>query len=156
MTQADRIAFRVFGIPQTKGSSRAFPYFNRAKQKWAAATTNDNPKNKSWALLVREVAHSNALTGMPWRDAVELRLYFRMKKPAHLPKERNGYPITKPDLDKMERSIKDALTGVVYLDDAQVCNCRKFKRYDDRPGVDVVAINLVLAGRVATENVEIE
>jgi Holliday junction resolvase RusA-like endonuclease len=49
---------------------------------------------------------------------------------------------TKPDLDNVEKAIKDALNGVVWVDDVQVISCDKVKLYvdDGRPARIEVAI----------------
>ena len=38
-------------------------------------------------------------------------------------------PTVRPDLDKLERAVLDALTGLLYVDDAQVTYVTKKKRY---------------------------
>src|SRR5690606_4329523 len=36
-------------------------------------------------------------------------------------------PTVKPDLDNIEKAVKDALNGVVWTDDAQVCGGERWK-----------------------------
>ena len=52
---------------------------------------------------------------------------------------RNGVilPLTKPDTDNVLKGIKDALTGVLWADDAQVVHDMVMKFYDDEPYVTV-------------------
>ena len=67
---------------------------------------------------------------------LELSFYLpRAKKPKH-----PVFPIVRPDLDKMTRSICDALKDAnVYLDDSQVCASTQCKVYAiDRPGVHIL------------------
>lgn len=45
-------------------------------------------------------------------------------------------PASKPDADN-HLKIVDALNGVVWKDDSQVCDARVIKRYSDRPGFRV-------------------
>jgi Holliday junction resolvase RusA-like endonuclease len=47
-------------------------------------------------------------------------------------------PITKPDVDNVEKAIFDGCNGVVWKDDVQVVDVRKSKRYGETPGVTVV------------------
>jgi len=47
-------------------------------------------------------------------------------------------PITKPDVDNVEKAIFDGCNGVVWKDDVQVVDVRKSKRYGEIPGVTVV------------------
>ena len=42
-----------------------------------------------------------------------------------------------PDLDKLIRSVLDALTGVLYNDDKQVVSVHAGKEYDSRDRVDI-------------------
>ena len=45
--------------------------------------------------------------------------------------------VSRPDLDKLARALLDALTGIVYRDDSQVCSLSCSKCYAEQPGVDV-------------------
>lgn len=128
------VQFRVYGIPQTKGSTKAFM---RPGMRFPIVT-NDNTKNKGWAATVTAVAQqTQSLSGeRPLSGAVYLSLQFHMPKPKSLPK-RVVHCIKRPDLDKMIRSVKDALKGVFYLDDAQVVKLDAEKVYSDQPGVVV-------------------
>lgn len=131
----DPIVFRVHGIPQTKGSTKAFM---RPGMRFPVIT-NDNTKNAGWAATVSgEAQRARVASGLsaPVGGAVWLMLHFHVLKPKSLPK-RIMHATKKPDLDKMIRSVKDALKGVLYLDDAQVVDLFAQKRYSDSPGVEV-------------------
>ena len=43
----------------------------------------------------------------------------------------------KPDADNLAKVISDALIGIVYVDDAAVCDVRVVKRYADAPLIHV-------------------
>lgn len=43
------------------------------------------------------------------------------------------YPTSRPDFDNYEKIAADALNGIVFNDDAQVCFGMFSKRYGDRP-----------------------
>jgi len=63
------------------------------------------------------------------------------KKSKLLRASADAYPIARPDSLKLGRAVEDALTGVVYKDDSQVCDHHIFKRFCDngeQPGVNVV------------------
>ena len=47
-------------------------------------------------------------------------------------------PVTKPDIDNVEKAVFDGCNGVVWKDDVQVVEVRKSKRYGVTPGVTVV------------------
>jgi len=65
---------------------------------------------------------------------VAIALDFYMLKPRTVKRD---MPTVPPDLDKLIRAVLDALTGIVYLDDAQVVEIAASKSYDEEPGVDI-------------------
>lgn len=84
----------------------------------------------------------NAYKGPPISGPVVLRLLFLMPRPGRLRWKSRPMPriwhTTKPDLDNLEKAIKDALSGLVWIDDCQVCEVRKQKLYcrgDEQPGL---------------------
>lgn len=127
------ITFRVYGIPQTKGSTRA----RHIPGQRYASITNDNKKNKPWATLVSYEARLAKGPGDPLDGPVLLRLRFFMRPPKALPKRRDSFAIKRPDLDKMIRSIKDALSSILYRDDSQVVMLVVTKEYALQPGVEI-------------------
>ena len=48
----------------------------------------------------------------------------------------------KPDCDNVAKSILDALNGIAYYDDAQICELVVCKMYSDEPRAEVV-INVI-------------
>jgi Holliday junction resolvase RusA-like endonuclease len=52
------------------------------------------------------------------------------------------YPTGKPDADKLLRAIGDALTGVVWVDDSQVCDAYVSKQWDDVGGGERVEVTV--------------
>lgn len=83
----------------------------------------------------------------PYDGPVEIRLRFRFPLPAsarirersivnqgrtlpYVAKKRN-------DGDNLEKAVWDALTGVVYLDDGQICRWSGERVYAKEPGVDI-------------------
>jgi len=88
------------------------------------------------------------------RDAVELRIDFYLPRPqSHYGTGRNKaiikdqykdiYHITKPDLDNLIKSIKDALNKIAWKDDSQVMDIRATKDYSfgkDRCEITVITL----------------
>lgn len=74
--------------------------------------------------------------GIPKREegAVALTMTFTLPRPKTVKRE---HPTVPPDLDKLVRSVLDALTGVAYRDDSQVTGIYAAKRYGDEVGVRV-------------------
>ena len=75
--------------------------------------------------------------------AVSVTLDFLLPRPkGHLGTGRNAGvlresapvdPLSKPDLDKLARAVLDALTGIAWVDDAQVTDLVAAKRFSPRP-----------------------
>lgn len=133
------VEFFVPGVAHTKGSHRAFVVKGRA------IMTNDNPKEKGWRATIALVAHE-AMAGRALLDgAVHLELTFVRPRPkGHFnakgivrPGVLSAQPSTKPDWDKMGRSVGDALNGICYRDDAQITTAIVRKRWGEA-GVHVV------------------
>jgi Holliday junction resolvase RusA-like endonuclease len=125
--------FTVVGVPQTKGSTRAF-----VPKGWTRPIiTNDNPKAKGWqqtiancaALELRRAEHA----GLVFLAGVAIDVTFYLPRPKKfLVKKWAGIDVphtTRPDADKMLRVVKDALSKVVWNDDAQVTDVVARKRY---------------------------
>lgn len=136
------ISFFVPGTPVPKGSAKAF--YN--KHLGRSQVMQDNrEKQKPWASIISVTAqecHRGPLIEGPVKLSLEftlprLKSHFGSGKKAHLVKENAPiWHVSKPDLDKLIRCVKDALTGVIWKDDSQVCLLGPTdKHYGDRPGV---------------------
>lgn len=133
------LTFTVFGVAQPKGSARAF-----VPKGWTrAVVTADNPKNKGWQQLVAEQASKElAGRGQLLEGPVRLLVAFHLPRPKSLPKKVLTH-LKKPDLDKLVRAVKDALSKVIWLDDAQVVQLGASKTYAN-PGESPRAIITVI------------
>jgi crossover junction endodeoxyribonuclease RusA len=78
-----------------------------------------------------------------WRDAplagpVQVELSFVMPRPTSTPKRRaTPAAVKKPDLDKLQRAVFDALSRIVWSDDSVITEVRATKRIaelDEQPG----------------------
>ena len=58
--------------------------------------------------------------------------YFYIKKPKIT---KNEYPVTRPDLDNLQKSIWDAVNGIIWKDDSQIVMGAAEKRYSDTPEI---------------------
>ena len=136
--------FVVYGRPVPKGSMRAF-----TPRGWNRPILTDSNKSlRPWAQAVKLAAvealarHTDALLDGP----VCLRIQFYLPCPKSAPKRRVPRPTKKPDLSKLTRCIEDALTGVLYHDDAQITRLEVTKVYAGReedpacPGLERAAI----------------
>lgn len=130
------LEIRIAGIPIPQGSLRAFARNGKA---WA---TSDNPRTRPWkAAVTAEAANAVQAAGLETpaydRRPVAVAITFPLPRPkGHYGKRgllpsAPKYPATLPDLDKLVRAILDALTGIVWRDDAQVVALEAYKRYSD-------------------------
>lgn len=132
------IAFTVLGVAQPKGSAkivplrRQFPVLLRSFRDLitAVAVTSDNPAVKRWQKEIAAAARA-ALAGVQLElaGAIALEVRFYLPRPKSLAKRYHGPHLKKPDTDKCLRSVFDALTGVVWKDDAQVTDVTVRKAY---------------------------
>jgi len=122
------LEFFVAGEPIPKGSMKGFVAKGRA------ILTHDNKRSRPWATTITLMAQAHRQLPL-WAGPLRVDLTFNMPKPQGLPKRRYSWAIRKPDKDKLERLVKDALTKVIYRDDAQIVDGRVIKRYSDQPGV---------------------
>ena len=129
--QPTRFWFKVSGIPATQGSTRGFAIKNKTTGKYRAVITHDNKKTMPWRALIAAAA-SNATPTMI-DGPVDITLTFILPRPASVSVAKRPMPCCKPDLDKLERAVLDALTGIAYQDDAQVVALIATKRYTTGP-----------------------
>lgn len=150
-----RISFFVSGVPQPAGSKRGFALKKDGAYTGRVVLTDDNPKSSGWKDTVAACAlkayesYANLLD-CPIRLTVE----FRFLRPArHFGTGRNAgklradaprYPIVRPDSTKLLRGVEDALTKVIWRDDALIVDQVVTKRYAEKPGawIEIEALEL--------------
>lgn len=122
---SDRVSFWVPGVPQPQGSKRAF----RNPHSGSINIVESSKKVAPWRTDVKEFARK-AMTDRPlFIGAVSITVAFVMYRPTSTPKTKpTPAAIKKPDLDKLQRAILDALKGTVYSDDSQVVTIHADKR----------------------------
>jgi crossover junction endodeoxyribonuclease RusA len=126
--------------PEPQGSIRSFK--NQVTGKLALTSTNKHLKpfrHTVTQVAMIEMSRANLELPMAAKHVpVELVLEFFFKKPESCPKNR-VWPVVKPDIDKLERATLDALTGVLFADDAQVVRVVKEKVYGPIDKVHITA-----------------
>ena len=125
----DAISFLVHGLPVPQGSTRSWLVNGKPVITSAAKGLS------TWRRLVADVAQRFA-PDEPWQGPVGIDLHFGLPKPKSAPKKRRVWPDKRPDLDKLTRSVLDALTYVIFADDSQVVEIRATKDYG-APGVAI-------------------
>lgn len=101
----------------------------------------DNPRARPWQDLVRMKARE-AWNGpvLSCPVSVRMRFAFTGAKGREFPTTRRS----SGDLDKLERAVLDALTGVVYADDSQVVHIESWKVFAEN---DFATITIWKGGR---------
>jgi crossover junction endodeoxyribonuclease RusA len=136
MSTLTRVAFSVTGVPQPQGNKTAMAKGVMVEGRRPAS----REAFKLWRGALVDKARTVAETGGPFPDGpLHVGLTFWMPKPASA-KKAETWAWKRPDIDKLERAVLDALTlsGLIG-DDSRVCSVHKFKRYaiDRAPGVEV-------------------
>jgi Holliday junction resolvase RusA-like endonuclease len=151
------IEFIVAGRPQQRGSKRPV----RNKKTGATIMLDDNAKSKPWMAAVASAA-SEAMNGRPLLDGpLEISVVFLFKRPkSHFYQRKSGqvrrddaprWHASTPDLDKAMRAIGDAMTGVVYRDDAQISAATLVKQYTDSSERATVRVSELIAERITQQ-----
>lgn len=130
-------SFTVPGAAAPQGSKRAIRLRN-GRVALVESSARVKPYRAVVALAAREAWSQPPVTG-----AVTVRLDFTFARPkSHFTAKgaiRSGAPHFpgKPDIDKLCRAVLDALTGVVYADDAQVQTLVAVKGYGLTPETEI-------------------
>lgn len=141
------VSFTVPGTPVPQGSKAAFVVKGRA------VIADDN---RAQLKPYRATVAAHAFAAMYDREQLAgpllLALEFVMPRPkshfrtgryaGQLREAAPRYVGTRPDIDKLARSIADALSGVVFRDDAQVASLQASKVYGAHPMTVVQVIEL--------------
>lgn len=143
------IQFTVHGVAQPAGSKRAFAlrrrdgsFVTRPGGSPVINVTDDNPKSKSWKQEVAAAA-AQAMGDQPlMQGPLHLVVCFVMPRPKHhyrangeLKPNAPKYHTSKPDVTKLMRGLEDAMTSVVWKDDAQVARQYPEKVYGEKAKV---------------------
>ena len=74
----------------------------------------------------------------PEEGPVAMHIDFLFEVPKSWSKKRKAaakWHTSRPDIDNLQKGIKDALNGIAYKDDSQVCQVTARKQYADRSGI---------------------
>lgn len=135
----EHVRVRVYGEPAPQGS----------KNQWGGESSK---KVKPWRERVAQVV-GEAVAGLPLlRGPVQVKVEFAFPRPkshfrtgslSNVLRDDAPFWHTAPnDTDKLQRAIGDALTGVVWKDDKQICSWVADKFYDERAYADLTIIDL--------------
>ena len=133
----DRLEFTALGRPQPGGSKKVVrPGGNPTAR---PLIVEDAKRSKPWRALVVAAANEALDAGEQLAGPLILEVDFYFARPAgHYGTGRRRdivkpsaprFPAVRPDVTKLLRALEDALTGVVWRDDAQIVIQLARKRY---------------------------
>jgi Holliday junction resolvase RusA-like endonuclease len=136
-TPTRQVRFTVAGAPVPKGRPRASATPAGIRMHTPKKTATYERKVKGTAIV--------AMAGSkPFARPISLNVAIVVPIPASWSKKRQTLAkigvicaTKKPDADNVLKAIKDAMNGVVYLDDAQVVAITMSKQYGVEPRADV-------------------
>ena len=131
--ETNYLSFFISGIPLAQGR----PRFRRAGK---FVQTYDPAKSKSWKESVRWqfIEYMKKEKKEMIDGAIEAEMVFLLPRPKSLPKKVKHH-VKKPDMDNLEKSILDALEGIAYKNDSQICKKATQKLYETKiPGVSII------------------
>ena len=135
------VSFFVLGTPKPGGSKKAIHH----KTTGRIIVMDDGGKaTKDW----RKAVATEALRHFkqPLHGPLSVRCCLRLPRPkAHYKSDGvtlrdwavNMQPTTRPDATKLWRSTEDAMTGIVWNDDAQIVYQVVYKVYSVTPGANI-------------------
>jgi Holliday junction resolvase RusA-like endonuclease len=145
-----KISFFVPGTPRPGGSKRVFIPHRKGETPGEAISRGQRPivadmggeHNRNWRNAVQAAAANKMReVGELFDGPLFVTVRFCMPRPKHhynskgvLKLNAPHYHTGKPDATKLMRSTEDALKGVVWRDDAQICMQVITKNYEERPG----------------------
>ena len=132
------LTFTVLGTPAPQGSFRA-AYSAKSKRAFVIQSCKRTmPWRQEVAAKAEEaMSHSDQRLVGIFTGPLKLTAFFYMPRPkGHYGKKglrpsAPPFPDKKPDLSKLVRAIEDAMTGIVYVDDAQIVSYDVEKLYSD-------------------------
>ena len=147
----------MLGEPQPQGSKTTIQQKGRRPR-----VIEDNPLTHPWRQAVAAAA-LEAIDGHELQTGpLRLSAVFVFRRPAgHFGTGRNAgrlkasapnYCRTRPDVDKLLRAVGDALTGIVFRDDAQIVIAVAEKHYGEPACAHIVVEELDLEDDRAVDN----
>lgn len=142
MTTLAAIRFTVLGQAQPAGSKRALPL--NGKLGGRAIIVDANRKSAPWKSHVAAVARQHYAEALLRGPLSVTFLFFTPRPAGHIGRKGNVlpsapmYPTVRPDVLKLARGCEDALTGVLWHDDAQIVQEHLEKRYGEPARVEVL------------------
>lgn len=144
------IRITVYGHAQPAGSKRGFAR-QRSNGSTFVSIVDANPKSRDWKNAVTSAARE-AYSGDLLNGPLSVTMVFYRPRPkGHFTTSgglsKSGrttpWPTSKPDVLKLARGVEDALTGVVYRDDAQIVSETIEKHWGEPARCEVEIVELI-------------
>ncbi len=130
------IQFTVYGEPVAQGRPRASTQGGFVKM-------YDPAKSRDYKDYVRLAAGQHA-PAQPLEGPLSMVMIAYRPIPKSFSKKKAAaaergeiLPVSKPDVDNYLKGVKDALKGIIWVDDSQVVDAFARKRYSARPRIEV-------------------
>lgn len=127
-------SFSLFipGIPASKGSYRPITGRSRTTGKPVTRLIPMDKKERPWRDHVRDTILSHRTPTIPHESFVTVETTFYLPRPKTIPPSKRKQPTVKPDIDKLQRALYDAITEThIWHDDCQITDVTSHKRYAD-------------------------
>lgn len=98
------------------------------------------PENIKFEIAVANEWRKSKLQMIPKVPTV-VSCWFFLRRPKS---NKSAIPIVKPDVDNLKKAILDALNGLAWQDDNQICDSHAHKRWSD--GDPYIHINILPIG----------
>ncbi len=125
------ISFSVRGTPRPQGSKNAYP--TKSGKVHQVESSKGLPDWRADVKAAAERVWTNPPTELP----LYVVLNFQFIRPKSVSVKKRPYPSVRPDGDKLERAILDAITKVIFKDDCQVVQCLRTEAYGEFEGVHI-------------------
>ena len=144
LSASRQVVFFVPGDPQAKGDKIILGA--KTAKPWLAER-NAGPK-ANWRAHAADLARAARGERPLFDEAIRVTMtVLRLRPKSHYGSGKNAgalkanaptYPTSAPDLDKLQRSLGDALNGVLWRDDAQISSWRVARRWGTEAGIMVI------------------
>ena len=96
---------------------------------------------RALGLIIKSVCKTH------YKGAIKIEVGFYMPIPKSLSKKKQEelageWHTKKPDTDNLIKGVKDALEGIAFNNDSQVCHETSYKMYSKNPRIEVVVSEL--------------
>lgn len=127
-------SFSMFipGIPASKGSYRPITGRSRTTGKPVTRLIPMDKKERPWRDHVRDTILNHKHPTIPPNSYIKIETTFYLPRPKTIPPHKRKHPTVKPDIDKLQRALYDAITEThIWHDDCQITDVTSHKRYAD-------------------------